>query len=161
MHMANVRWMRGEIHIAITVSHSALRVSRQIRNRELVGRNLITLGALLRVQRLHQAGLIRRHFIGTQTGGRKAIYSLSSKGAKLIGRKNNWRFQHADGELLVGDSFTAHQTAVNWVWIAAKYRCASGADFLRWINFHEPLTTALPLIPDGYFEVRVNGESSE
>jgi hypothetical protein len=112
-----------------------------------------------RLGRLYAAGLIRRHFQGTAAGGRKAIYSLSNSGAKLIGRERSWRFQHADGELLIGDSFTAHQTAVNWVWVSAKYRCSVGVDFLRWINFQEPLTPTLSIIPDGYFEFGFRGEA--
>jgi hypothetical protein len=110
-----------------------------------------------RLHRLHAAGLIRRNFLGTLSGGRKAIYSLSPRGAKLIGREKFWRFQRPEDELLIGDSFTAHQTAVNWFWISAKYRCPGRVEFLRWINLHEPLTAALPLIPDGYFVVNVDG----
>lgn len=111
-----------------------------------------------RLLRLHSAGLIRRHFVGTIAGGRKAIYSLSAKGAQLIGRERVWRLQRPEDELLIGDSFTAHQTAVNWVWVSARYRCPVGVEFLRWLNFQEPLTPALGLIPDGYFEVRSTGE---
>lgn len=111
-----------------------------------------------RLHQLHGAGLIRRHFEGTAAGGRKAIYSLASRGAKLIGRENPWRFQHPEDELLIGDTFTAHQTAVNWVWISAKYRQLDGIEFLRWLNIQEPLTQCLPIIPDGYFEVRSGGE---
>lgn len=111
-----------------------------------------------RLHRLHSAGLIRRHFLGTVAGGRKAIYSLSSKGAALIGHTKTWRFQHPENELLIGDSFTAHQAAVNWVWLSAKYRRPDRIEFLRWLNFQEPLTPTLSLIPDGYFEIRIGGE---
>jgi len=111
-----------------------------------------------RLLRLHSVGLLRRHFLGTVAGGRKAVYSLSSKGSQLIGRDKFWKFQHSDDELLIGDSFTAHQTAVNWASISAKYRCPPGIEFLRWINFREPLTRALSIIPDGYFEFRAAGE---
>lgn len=111
-----------------------------------------------RLHRLHASGLIRRHFQGTAAAGRKAIYSLNSKGAHLIGREKPWRLQHPEDELLIGDTFTAHQTAVNWVWISAKYRQPDGIEFLRWLNFQEPLTQVLPIIPDGYFEVRTGGE---
>lgn len=111
-----------------------------------------------RLQRLHAACLIRRHFVGTIAGGRKAIYSLGTKGAALVGRELAWRYHHPENELLIGDSFTAHQTAVNWVWISAKYRRPDGTEFLRWLNFQEPLTPAIPIIPDGYFEVQSRGE---
>lgn len=112
-----------------------------------------------RLLRLHNAGLIRRHFLGTVAGGRKAVYSLSRKGAKLIGGEHLWRFQRPEDELLIGDVFTARQSAVNWVWIGAKHRCPMGTEFLRWINFQEPLTSSLPLIPDGYFETRKKNET--
>jgi hypothetical protein len=111
-----------------------------------------------RLHRLHATGVIRRHFLGTAAGGRKAIYSLSPKGARLISHEKAWRFQHPEDELLIGDSFTAHQTAVNWVWISARYKRPDGVEFLRWLNFQEPLTPALPLIPDGYFEIQAEGE---
>lgn len=48
---------------------------------------------------------------------------------------------------------------MNWVWISAKYRRPLGVEFVRWINFHEPLTAALPLVPDGYFVITANGIS--
>src|SRR5581483_7592201 len=59
-----------------------------------------------------------------------------------------------EDQLLIGDTFTAHQSAVNWVWISAKYRCPSGVGFLRWLNFQEPLTASVGIIPDGYLELR-------
>jgi len=108
--------------------------------------------------RLHAARLIRRHYVGTASRGCKAIYSLSTKGAQLIGRQNFCRLQHPENKFLIGDSFTAHQSAVNWVWVSARYRCPVGIEFLRWLNFQEPLTSALAIIPDGYFEFRAAGE---
>jgi hypothetical protein len=112
-----------------------------------------------RLQQLHNAGLLRRHFQGTIAGGRKALYSLSTTGGHLIDVARVWRLQHPEDELLIGDSFTAHQTAVNWVWLSAKYRLPSGVEFLRWLNFQEPLTPAIALIPDGYFEIQSDGEA--
>jgi hypothetical protein len=111
-----------------------------------------------RLKQLHNAGLLRRHFLGTNSGGRKALYSLAPRGGHLIDLDRVWRLHRAEDEMLVGDSFTAHQTAVNWVWIGAKYRMPSGVEFLRWLNFQEPLAKALPLVPDGYFEIQKDGE---
>lgn len=111
-----------------------------------------------RLLQLHSARLVRRHFVGTLSSGRKAIYSLSAKGARLIGRTKFWRLYRREDELLIGDSFTAHQTAVNWVWISARHRCPVGIEFLRWLNFQEPLAGSLRIIPDGYFEFRAAGE---
>jgi hypothetical protein len=110
-----------------------------------------------RLQRLHQAGLVRRYLLGTQAGGRKALYALSPKSAAIIGVEKFWKFQRAENELLVGDAFVEHQLAVNWCWISAKYRLAPGVEFLRWLRFQSPLSTALPLIPDGYAELNHGG----
>ncbi len=111
-----------------------------------------------RLGQLHKAGLVRRHFQGTPAGGRKAIYSLAHRGAALVEVDKLWRLQHAEDELLIGDSFTAHQMALNWIWASAKYRLPYGMKFLCWRNFQEPISAALPLVPDGYFEIRFGGE---
>jgi hypothetical protein len=111
-----------------------------------------------RLLRLHNAGFLRRHFLGTLAGGRKALYSLSPAGGHLVGLDKVWRLQRPENEVLVGDIFIAHQAAVNWAWIGAKYRVPSTMDFLSWLNFNAPLAKTVPLIPDGYFEFRKNGE---
>ena len=107
-----------------------------------------------RLLTLTRAGLLRRFFLGTRAGGTKAIYSLSTKGARvvqmegrLIKRKNN--------SLLVGDLFVDHQLAVNSIWIAAKFKPIPVPDvhFVRWLIFPSPLSKRTPLIPDGYFEL--------
>jgi hypothetical protein len=108
-----------------------------------------------RLLRLHTAGLLRRYFLGTVAGGRKAIYSISPKAASTIGLDKFWRFQRRDDELLIGEAFVEHQLAINWCWISAKY----GPDFKlgRFVRFTEPIAPALQLIPDAYGEL----ESSE
>src|SRR5260370_23416240 len=37
-----------------------------------------------RLLRLTRAGLLRRFFLGTRAGGQKALYTLSTSGAKLV-----------------------------------------------------------------------------
>jgi protein involved in plasmid replication-relaxation len=108
-----------------------------------------------RLLRLHGAGLLRRHSLGTEAGGRKALYSLSAKGAECIGQALIWKLQRPENSLLIGDYFSAHQSAINWVWIAAKFRSYPSVTFLRWLSFPSPISDAIPLSPDGYFELRV------
>lgn len=112
-----------------------------------------------RLQRLYAAGLLRRHFMGTLAGGRKALYSLSTHGAKLIGKEKIWKFQHPENELLIGDGFAAHQAAVNRIWLEVRYQHPESVESLRWITFNEPLTDAIPLVPDGFFSFRTHGET--
>lgn len=112
-----------------------------------------------RLLRLHNAGLLRRHFVGTEAGGRKAIYSLSPRGAKFIGKEKVWKFQQPEDALLVGDGFLAHQEAVNRIWLEVVYQHPVIVEALRWITFNEPLTEAIPLVPDGFFSCRIHGET--
>jgi hypothetical protein len=107
-----------------------------------------------RLLRLTQAGLLRRSFLGTVAGGRKAIYALSLAGAKLLGVSYRSPRRGHD-EVLVADFFVAHQLSINELYCLLKYRQISVADakFLRWMNFSEPLDSGSPLIPDGYVEI--------
>jgi hypothetical protein len=106
-----------------------------------------------RLLTLTRAGLLRRFFLGTTAGGKKALYALSAKGAALVGvpergprRRNN--------EGLVADFFVEHQLAINKIYCLLKYgTMTTGAIFKRWIAFHQPITSGLRLIPDGYVEL--------
>lgn len=109
-----------------------------------------------RLSRLHAAGLLHRYFVGTVAGGRKGLYALSQRGANTIGRGKVWKLQRADDALLVGESFVAHQLAVNWCWISMK--CDPNSNLIRFVRFTESITTALPLMPDGYAELNVSGD---
>jgi len=108
-----------------------------------------------RLLQLVRAGLLKRFFMGTRAGGTKALYALSRKGAgvaevpgRLVQRKN--------GALLVGDQFVQHQLALNAIWIQAKFRLIPlpKVQFIRWLAFPSPLSKRIPLIPDGYFELK-------
>jgi hypothetical protein len=107
-----------------------------------------------RLLALTRAGLLRRVFVGTIVGGRKAIYSLSAKSAALI----NSDFKGLSlkpGESLAGNLYLEHQLKINAVFLTVKYRPIPVPDtsFLRWIGFRGPLSRAIALIPDGYFEL--------
>ena len=137
----------------------ALLAEAKLMDREQIQR-LLTFGSITRandrLSRLHAAGLLRRFFVGTVAGGRKALYSISPKGASLAGIEKFWKLQRAENELLVGEAFVDHQLSVNWCWIAMK----SEPDFnlIRFVRFNEPISPALPLAPDGYAELEVPSE---
>ena len=113
-----------------------------------------TTRANARLLALKRAGLLRRFFIGTETGGMKALYALSEKGAQLVHVPYRGLRRKQD-EVLVADFFVVHQLAVNSVYCAWKSLASSGkqATVSRWLMFHEPITKAIPLIPDGYVEL--------
>jgi hypothetical protein len=107
-----------------------------------------------RLLALYHAGLLRRFFIGS-TGGRKALYAISEKGAQLIQVPCRGPRRRQD-ELLIADFFVGHQLAVNEVYCALKFRKTpvSCVHFVQWHSFFAPLAAGLALIPDGYVEWR-------
>jgi len=121
---------------------------------KLVARFGSTTRANLRLLLLTREGLLRRFFLGTSGGGKKALYALSAKGAQLVGVPLRGPRRRKD-ESLATDFFVQHQLIVNEMYCALKYGAApaDGLSFRRWIAFHQPLTSALRLIPDGYFEL--------
>jgi hypothetical protein len=113
-----------------------------------------TTRANCRLLALSRAGLLRRMFLGTVGGARKALYSLSTDGAQLVGVPFRGPRRKLD-ETLVADFFVMHQLRINDLYCTLKYAPvpAPGAKFVRWLSFYEPLGSGLALIPDGYFEV--------
>src|ERR1700733_14444651 len=118
-----------------------------------------TTRANVRLLLLTREGLLRRFFLGTSGGGKKALYALSSKGAQLVGVPLRGPRRRKD-ESLATDFFVQHQLIVNETYSALKYRAVpvAGVSFRRWIAFHQPLTSGLRLIPDGYFELATSSE---
>jgi hypothetical protein len=110
-----------------------------------------------RLLALTRSGLLRRFFIGTNAVGRKALYTLSPKGAKLVGSAYQG-LRRAQDEYLVGDFFVNHQLGINEVYCTVKYRPipVPGASFVRWLSFNEPVALGSALIPDGFFELRMS-----
>ncbi len=103
---------------------------------------------------LTRAGLLRRYFVASGAGGKKALYASSEKGAQLVGvpYRGLRRPQH---QILVADFTVEHQLAVNDIYCALHYQPipVPGVTFSRWVAFHKPITPALRLIPDGYVEL--------
>lgn len=116
-----------------------------------------TTRANVRLLVLTNCGLLKRFFIGTTAGGKKALYALSTKGAELAGVTARGPKRRSD-EALVADFFVEHQLAINKVYCFLKYGgLPSGVTFKRWIVFTAPIAQGLRLIPDGYVEFVTQG----
>jgi hypothetical protein len=112
-----------------------------------------TTRANVRLLLLTRAGLLRRFFLGTSGGGKKALYALSAKGAQLVDVPQRGPRRRKD-ESLATDFFAQHQLVVNQIYCALKYGAKPMVvTFRRWIAFHQPVTSGLRLIPDGYVEL--------
>ncbi len=108
----------------------------------------------VRLLALARAGLLRRFFLGTTAGGKKALYALSAKGAELVGVPERGPRRRI-GEALVADFFVEHQLTVNQVYCFLKYGpLPSRVTFVRWLAFYRPLGANTNLIPDGYVEIQ-------
>jgi len=113
-----------------------------------------TTRANTRLLALTRAGLLRRVFVGTIFGGRKALYALSPAAVAHIEARHP-AFQLRQDQAIVRISLLEHQLHINSVYLTVKYRPIpiAGTSLRRWISFHEPLTQAIALIPDGYLEL--------
>jgi Replication-relaxation len=108
-----------------------------------------------RLLRLYRAGLMTRFFVNTPAGGRKALYALSPKGAREV-QVQGRLIQRKRDSLLIGDLFIEHQLALNAIWIQVAHRPIPipNVTCLRWISFPSVLSKSVPLMPDGYFELK-------
>ena len=106
-----------------------------------------------RLLQMTRAGLLRRFFVGTIGAGRKAVYTLSPKGAELVSARFGG-INRPEGKLVTGDRFVEHQTGINEVYLAIKYLRVpnSNAQPTRWHTFRQSISDAIKLTPDGYFE---------
>lgn len=113
-----------------------------------------TTRANARLLKLTRAGFLNRFFVGTVKTGLKAIYTLSPTAGDLLGIKYR-RISRSHGKTLLSDLFVDHQMRINEIHVAAKHRpLPPGNRFVRWIAFHQPLSQASRLVPDGYFEIQ-------
>jgi hypothetical protein len=99
-----------------------------------------TTRANARLLALTRAGLLKRTFVGTINGGRKAVYSLPGQHQRGL-RRN----------LLARESMVAHQLAINQVYHAFRYASSPQPEiqFLEWRTVQTVLSPTVPLIPDG------------
>ncbi|MGI9102206.1 MAG: replication-relaxation family protein [Terriglobales bacterium] len=111
-----------------------------------------------RLLRLHQGGFLRRWFSATRSGGQKALYGLSRKGAISIGQMPLHLLGWKQGELVSGNQFVSHQEAVNDIFVEVQFRpLPPGVKFREWQVFFRPISSSVPLMPDGYFEIEREG----
>jgi len=117
-----------------------------------------TTRANARLLALTRAGLLRRFFLGTTAGGRKALYALTQKAAALVGVPLRGPRRRND-EALATDFYVEHQLTINRVYCSLKFReiPVEGVRFIDWKTFEVPLTRELRLIPDGYVELSASG----
>jgi hypothetical protein len=109
-----------------------------------------------RLLKLRQTGLLKRFFFVSAVGGKRAIYCLTKKSADLIGIPLNAVHRPSDS-FLIGDRFVAHQLAINEVYCASAIRQhASDPQISAFRLISKPLSDAIPIIPDAYFEINSN-----
>jgi len=107
-----------------------------------------------RLLRLTRAGYLRQTAVGSAAKGLKAVYTLGSKAASALGAPvTGLRFSASAG--IGGQIFLTHQLHINEVALSVKYRGipVAGCRFRRWESFSGVLSEAIPLKPDGYFEL--------
>lgn len=98
-----------------------------------------------RLLQLTRAGLLKRFFVGSIAHGRKAIYTLSPKGTELVNAKLGG-ISRPSGRLVVGDAFVEHQSGINEIYFALRYRpIPSNVRLVRWLTFRQPISEAIKL----------------
>jgi len=107
-----------------------------------------------RLLELTRAGFLSRYFVGTISGGRKAIYRLSPKGSALLGIPTTPPARKPRDHI-AKDLFLDHRLKTNSIFLKVKYLPIPIASvrFCSWRSFVSPLSKAIGLIPDAYFEV--------
>lgn len=115
-----------------------------------------------RLLSLKKSDLLRRLFVGSRAGNRKALYVLSNKGAAIVGVRL-WHLHRRRQDRLVVDPLIEHQLAVNELRILICHKAipVAGVAATDWRAFQEPISAAIPLAPDGYFEIKAPNESHQ
>jgi hypothetical protein len=113
-----------------------------------------TTRANARLLALTKAGYLKRSFVGTIAGGRKAVYRLSAGAMGQVSKGS--RAPKTAPKNWYSELFLEHQLKVNEVYVSVKHRAMPlpSCQFNRWLSFDRPLSKSLPIIPDGYFEIR-------
>ncbi len=113
-----------------------------------------TTRANARLLALTRAGLLHRFFQGTIAGGAKGLYTISEKGARLVGVPASGPRRRED-QAVVADFFIQHQLGINEIYCALKYGnpAPEGIAFHRWMGFPKRPAPGRRVIPDGYVEL--------
>jgi hypothetical protein len=144
------RHLLRELDILRVIDREQAQVVMGFRSMRRANRRLLT---------LTRSGMLRRIFIANEAIGQKALYTASPQGAALAGSRlpglpmRQSRFGSSP--------FLLHRLAINEIYLSLKYKTLPRPDsrFTRWISFREPLSQAIPLIPDGYFEIADGGNN--
>lgn len=115
-----------------------LRIVDREQARRLVGLSSIR-KANARLLALTRAGYLRRSFLGQTGCGRRALYRLPSDRSRTSA------------------AFLAHQLALTDVYLRFCAAQAEGVTLRMWKTFGRPVADGIPLIPDAYAEVVVEG----
>jgi hypothetical protein len=109
-----------------------------------------TTRANARLLALTKAGYLKRSFVGTISGGRKAVYRPTAKATAIASGG-----AESPGKSTYSELFLEHQLRVNRVYVLVKHTVIplAGCRFRRWISFTRMISKTSPLIPDGYFEL--------
>jgi Replication-relaxation len=103
-----------------------------------------TTRANARLLALTRAGLLRKAFIGN----RQAVYWLANRELQKARKR---------GEAIPEPAvlFLRHRLEINRAHLLVEYRSipVTGWRFGLWQSFQQPIDSAVPLIPDGYFEL--------
>lgn len=154
--------MSGNKHIRLILQERDYRLFRAIATMRVIDREqgMMTVGfgsvtrANVRLLALTRAGLLRRFFIGTATGSKKSLYSLTAKSAALISVQNRGP-RRAKDEVVIADFFVQHQLVINEIHCTLEHQTLSeGITFGCWRDFYSSITPELRLIPDGYAELQ-------
>lgn len=154
--------MNGNDRTTVILQERDLRLFRALAAMRVVDREQSMMaagfGSITRVNTrllaLTRAGLLHRFRLGVTAGSSKAIYSLTTKSAKLIGAQHRGPRRVKD-EVLFADYFVQHRLVINEIRCALEYRALpEGIGFRCWRDFYVPLAPELHLIPDGYAELQ-------
>lgn len=145
--------MAGNNNTSVVLQERDLRLLEELQtlvviDREqakLVGPFQSTTRANTRLLALTRAGFLRRAFLGS----RQAVYWLASTARQQATQNELSRREPAA-------MFLRHRLEINKVHLLLKFRAipAPGWWFVQWQGFTKNLSPAVPLIPDGYFELR-------
>jgi len=145
--------MAGNNRTGVVLQQRDLRLLEALENMRVINREQAKVVAGFRSTRrandrlltLVRAGFLKRAFIGS----REAVYWLPGKSLQERGRGHDHR------AIEPAALFLKHQLEINRLHLLAQYSSVPvrGWWFVRWDSFQKPLSTTVPLIPDGYFEL--------
>src|SRR5262249_29466529 len=102
-----------------------------------------------RLLRLTHAGLLRRMFIGTASGSRRSLYTITKKGAAVANASSS-QLQRKNDAGLIADLFIEHQLSVSSIYVSVccKALPLPGATVKCWTVFKESISPRAPIVPD-------------